>query len=85
MHELKEDQFYTVGYGNLTDKPLGTYVELLDNIKDYVYNNRENTRNINPWVPKIIPCDFEISIILAIKQVYPNTEIKLCLWHLFLI
>ena len=69
----------------MTDKPLGTYVELLDNIKDYVYNNRENTRNINPWVPKIIPCDFEISIISAIKQVYPNTEIKLCLWHLFLI
>ena len=28
-------------------------------------------------------CDFEIAIISAIKQVFPNTEIKLCLWHLF--
>ena len=27
--------------------------------------------------------DFEIAIISAIKQVFPNTEIKLCLWHLF--
>ena len=83
MHELKEDQFYTIGNGILTAKTFGSYVELLDNIKIYAYNNRENRRNINPWVRKIIHCDFEISIISAIKQVYPNTEIQLCLWHLF--
>ena len=28
-------------------------------------------------------CDFEIAIISETKQVFPNTEIKLCLWHLF--
>ena len=55
----------------MTDKTLGSNVELLDNIKIYVYNNRENRWNINPWVPRIIHCDFEISIISAIKQVYP--------------
>ena len=83
LHELKEDQFYTVGYGILTDKTLGSNVDILDNIKIYVYNNRENRSNINSWGPEIMHWDFEISIISAIKQVYPNTEIKLFLWHLF--
>ena len=83
LHELKEDQFYTVGYGIMTSKNLGSYIEFLDNIKTYVYNNRENKRNINPWFPKVMHCDFEIAIISAIKQVFPNTEIKLCLLHLF--
>jgi len=44
LHELKD----TVGYGIMTSKNLGSYIEFLDNIKTYVYNNRENKRNINP-------------------------------------
>ena len=62
LHELKEDQFYTVGYGIITPKNLGSYIEFLDNIKTYVNNNRENKRNINPWV-KTLHFDFEIAII----------------------
>ena len=67
----------------MASKNLGSYIEFLDNIKTYAYKNRENKRNINPWFPKSMHCDFEIAIISAIKQVFPNTEIKLCLWHLF--
>ena len=67
----------------MTRKNLGSYIELLDNIKTYVYNNRENKGNISIWIPKVIHCDFEIAIISAIKQIFPNTEIKLCLCHLF--
>ena len=49
LDELKEDQFYSVGYGILTEKTLGSYVELLDNIKIYVYNNRENRTNVSGY------------------------------------
>ena len=60
----------------MTSKNLNCYIELLDNINTYVYNNRENKRNINSWFPKVMNYDFEIAIISAIKQVFPNTEIK---------
>ena len=38
---------------------------------------------MNQREPKTIHCDFEQAIIGAIKQVYPNSEIKLCLWHFY--
>ena len=38
---------------------------------------------MNKREPKTIHCDFEQAIIGAIKQVYPNNEIKLCLWHFY--
>ena len=27
-------------------------------------------------------CDFEIAILNAILQIFPNTRIKYCLWHM---
>ena len=33
-------------------------------------------------MPKTIHNDFELALIGAIKQSFPNTEIKLCLWNL---
>ena len=38
---------------------------------------------MNQEEPLNIHCDFEKVIIGAIRQVYPNSEIKLCLWHPF--
>ena len=83
IHNIKEDLFHTIVYGILTDKSLNSYIEFLDNIKTYSFNNRENKRDMNQREPLNIHCDFEQAIIRAIRQVYPNSEIKLCLWHLF--
>ena len=82
-HDLINDIFYTVAYGLLINKSMESYVEFLDQIKNYVYANRENKRILEYNDPINIHCDFEMAIIRAIKQVYPNTEIKLCLWHLY--
>ena len=83
IHNIKEDLFHTVAYGILIDKTLNSYIELLDNIRIYTFNNRENKRNTDQRIPLTIHCDFEQAIIGAVKQVYPNSEIKLCLWHFY--
>ena len=65
------------------NKELATYIELFENIKSYIYETRENKHSNAERLPKTIHNDFELSLIEAIKQSFPNTEIKLCLWHLF--
>lgn len=84
-HDLINDIFYTVAYSLLINKSMESYVEFLDQIKNYVYANRENKRILEYNDPINIHCDFEMAIIRAVKQVYPNTEIKLCLWHCIVI
>ena len=83
LHEINEDNFYTLGYGILPGKTTESYIEFMDNVKTFVFEHRENKRNSDQWYPKIIHCDFELAIINSIRQVFPNSEIKLCLWHLF--
>ena len=83
LHEINQDNFYSVGYGILPDKTKESYIEFLDNIKMFVLEHRENKRNSEQWYPKNIHCDFELSIINSNRQVFPNSEIKLCLWHFF--
>ena len=56
----------------------------MDNIKIYSFNNRENKWDINSRHTVNIHCDFEQTIIRAIRQVYPNCEIKLSLWHFYI-
>ena len=75
LHEIKEDNFYTVGYGILPDKTTENYIEFLDNIKTFVFEHRENKRNTQQWYLKSIHCDFELAIINSIRQVFPNSEI----------
>ena len=65
----------------MNNKTTSSYIELLDNIKSYIFDNRENKSSVNLWEPQTIHCDLEFSIILAIKQVFPNIQIRLCLWH----
>ena len=77
MHNVLEDRFHTVGYGILTNKEMATYIEFFEKIKEYIYKNRENKRCLEERLPLTIHIDFEISLIGAIKQSFPNTEIKL--------
>jgi len=62
---------------------MDTYIEFFEKIKEYIYENRENKRCLEERLPLTIHNDFEIALIGAIKQSFPNTEIKLCLWHFF--
>ena len=52
-----------------------TYIELFLNLNKYIYDNRENKRNIEHFNPVSINCDFEIRLIGAIKQVWQNSEL----------
>ena len=83
VHNIIEDRFHTVCYGILTNKEMSTYVEFFEKIKEYIYANRENKRILEEHLPLNIHIDFEIGLIGAIKQCFPNTDIKLCLWHFF--
>lgn len=76
-------QFYTVGYAILINKEMQTYIELFNRVKDFVFHNRENKRFDESFMPSTIHCDFELGFIVGIRQVFPNSEIKLCLWHLY--
>ena len=62
---------------------MGTYIELFLHFNDFIFANRENKRNKEQFCPITVHCDFEIGLIGAIKQVWPNCELKLCLWHLY--
>ena len=62
---------------------MATYIELFLNLNKYIYDNSEIKRKISPFNPVYIHCDFEIGLIGTIKQVWPNSELKLCLWYLY--
>ena len=83
IHDIKTNNFYTVANAILVDKEMSTYIEVLMNLNEIIYNNRENKRIIEVFNPRTIHCDFELGIIGALKQVWPNSEIKLCLWNMF--
>ena len=78
-HNVFEDCYHTLCYGILVDKTESSYIEFLDNIKSYVFEIPENKKSKIKWEPGTIHCDFEQSLILAIKQVFINIQIKLCL------
>ena len=77
IHNIKEDRFYTVANTILENKEMATYIELFLNLNKYIYDNRENKRNMEPFNPISIIYDFEIGLIGAIKQVWLNNEVKL--------
>ena len=49
-------------------------------LNEIIFDNRENKRILEGFSPRTIHCDFELGIIGGLKQVWPNSEIKLCLW-----
>mgnify|MGYP006873151032 FL=1 len=58
-------------------------MEFFENIKSYIYENRENKHSNVERLPKRIHNYYELALVGAIKQSFPNNEIKLCLWHFF--
>lgn len=59
---------------------MGIYIEFLSEIEKYIYENREK-KIVRRNYPTNIHRDFELSIIGAIKQVFPNSKINLCLYR----
>lgn len=69
FYNIKEDLFHTVGYGVFSNKDISSYIELLANIKSYVFNSSKNKNNTEEKLSITIHCDFELALIREIKQV----------------
>lgn len=64
-------------YAFLSGKKMELYKEVLEVVRDTV-----NRFNINPCVPTKIMSDFELAIINACKEVFPNIPVSGCYFHL---
>jgi len=69
--------FYTTSFSILENKSQITYETLFEEIK----KNSSKYNNNNEITPKIFHCDFERAITNAIENVFPNANIKYCIWH----
>ena len=58
------------------------YIEVFMKLYEIIFDNRENKRILEDFSPPTIHCDFELGIVGGLKNVWPNSEIKLCLWHM---
>ncbi|KAG4094889.1 hypothetical protein H8356DRAFT_1293320 [Neocallimastix lanati (nom. inval.)] len=72
-----DDSFYTTSFAILKNKEQETYKMLFEKLK-----KNANTCNNNIRIePKNLHCDFERAISKAAKTIFPNTNIKYCIWH----
>ena len=53
-----------------------TYVRILEDINKLLHQYKKTQ-----WNPKIIYCDYESGLKNAIKEVFPNCEVRLCYFH----
>ena len=58
IHNIKEVKFYTVANTILENKEMAAYIEQFLNLNIYIYDNRENKRNIEPFNLVPIHCYF---------------------------
>ena len=71
------DSFYTTFFAILKNKEQETYKILFEKLK-----KNANICNNNTIIePKNLHCDFEKGISKAAKTIFPNTNIKYCIWH----
>ncbi|KAG4088990.1 hypothetical protein H8356DRAFT_1432361 [Neocallimastix lanati (nom. inval.)] len=71
------DSFYTTSFAILKNKEQETYKMLFEKLK-----KNANTCNNNIRIEtKNLHCDFERAISKAAKTIFPNTNIKYCIWH----
>ncbi len=68
------NSFYTTSYAILKNKKQTTYKILFNELK-------QNSNNNIITEPKNVHCDFEKGISKAVKNIFPNTNIKYCIWH----
>jgi len=70
------NSFYTISFAILKNKEQETYKILFKKLK-----KNSNTCNNNIIIePKNLHCDFERGISKAAKTIFPNTNIKYCIW-----
>jgi len=68
------NSFYTTSYAILKNKKQKTYKTLFKILK-------QNSNNNIITEPKNVHCDFEKGISKAVKKIFPNINIKYCIWH----
>ncbi|ORY26284.1 hypothetical protein LY90DRAFT_513813 [Neocallimastix californiae] len=68
------NSFYTTSYAILRNKKQKTYKMLFNKLK-------QNSNNNIITEPKNVHCDFEKGISKAVKKIFPNINIKYCIWH----
>ncbi len=67
--------FYTTSFSILKNKKQSTYEKLFEEIKKNVSNYNNNIK------PKTFHCDFEKAISNSAKKIFPDINIKYCVWH----
>lgn len=77
IHFSLGSKVVTGAYCFLPDKSKETYLRMFNLLID-----KSNLLCKTPFNPPAISCDFESGLISAIKQKFPNCEIRGCLFHL---
>ena len=70
------NSFYTTSFSILENKEQETYETLFMELKKNVL-----TYHNNKISPKFFHCDFERAISNAAQKIFPNINIKFCIWH----
>ncbi|ORY08557.1 hypothetical protein LY90DRAFT_519002 [Neocallimastix californiae] len=68
------NSFYTTSYAILRNKKQKTYKMLFNKLK-------QNSNNNIITEPENVHCDFEKGISKEVKKIFPNINIKYCIWH----
>jgi len=71
------DSFYTTSFVILNNKDQETYKILFEKLK----KNAKTCNNNIIIEPKNLHCDFERVISKAAVTIFPNTNVKYCIWH----
>ncbi len=71
------NSFYTTSFSILKNKKQSTYEIIFEEIK----KNATKYNNNIIIIPKNIHCDFKRGISNAAKKIFPNINIKYCIWH----
>lgn len=75
IHGFWMDKVMPLAYCLLPDKFKSTYVAVLEKLKQAAIEN--GMTFYPPW----IMLDFESSALVAVKEVFPTTELKGCYFH----
>ncbi|ORX63572.1 hypothetical protein BCR32DRAFT_251513 [Anaeromyces robustus] len=73
----KLNSFYTTSFSIIKNKEQINYEILLEELKKNAIKYNSN----NEITPKYFHCDFEKAISNAAEKVFPNINIKYCIWH----
>ncbi|ORX71716.1 hypothetical protein BCR32DRAFT_250084 [Anaeromyces robustus] len=71
------NSFYTTSFSIIKNKEQINYEILLEELKKNAIKYNSN----NEITPKYFHCDFEKAISNAAEKVFPNINIKYCIWH----